>query len=148
MRIVRLASLLVAAVVLTTACEELFNRASCAFTMLATPNRTAAAMLAGVADTVTVEVEVANVGSRAGDEVVQLYVRDQVSSVTRPVLELKGFERVTLAAGERRTVRFELGPDAFALWNSAMREVVEPGLFDIKVGPNSADLKTAVLEIV
>ena len=94
-----------------------------------------------------VEVEVANTGAREGDEVVQLYIRDQVSSVTRPVLELRGFERVSLKPGERRTVRFTLGPDAFALWNLAMKEVVEPGLFDIMAGPSSADLKTRVLEI-
>jgi beta-glucosidase len=101
----------------------------------------------GVADTVTVEVDVANIGDRIGDEVVQLYIRDQVSSVTRPVKELKGFERVTLKPGERRTVRFTLGPDAFALWDSAMREMVEPGLFDIMAGNSSVDLKTIVLEI-
>ncbi|AOH83924.1 beta-glucosidase [Sphingomonas panacis] len=97
--------------------------------------------------TVTVEVDVRNTGARAGDEVVQLYIRDQVSSVSRPVRELKGFERVTLAPGERRTLRFELGPEAFRLWNAEMREVVEPGLFDIMAGPNSADLKTVTLEI-
>jgi beta-glucosidase len=102
----------------------------------------------GTAGSVTVEVDVRNTGKRAGDEVVQLYVRDQVASVTRPVKELKGFERVTLAPGERRTVRFVLGPEAFALWNLRMEEVVEPGLFDIMAGPNSLDLKTAVLEVV
>ena len=101
----------------------------------------------GIAGTVEVAVDVHNVGQRAGDEVVQLYVHDQVASVTRPVKELKGFQRVTLAAGERRTVTFKLGPDAFAMWNLDMREVVEPGLFDIMAGPNSVDLKTAVLEI-
>ena len=101
----------------------------------------------GIAGTVTVEVDVANVGARGGDQVVQLYVRDQVSSVARPILELKGFERVTLAAGARRTVRFTLGPDAFRFFDIDMREVVEPGLFDIMAGPDSAHLKTAVLEI-
>jgi beta-glucosidase len=78
---------------------------------------------------------------------VQIYVRDQVSSVARPVMELKGFERVTLARGERRTLRFTLGPDAFALWDVDMREVVEPGLFTIMAGPSSAQLKSAILEI-
>ena len=78
---------------------------------------------------------------------VQLYVHDLVASVARPVLELKGFERVTLAPGERRTLRFTLGPDAFALWDSEMRETVEPGQFHIMVGPDSAHLKTALLEI-
>ena len=101
----------------------------------------------GIADTVQVEVDVANTGARAGDEVVQLYIRDQVSSVSRPVLELRGFERVGLKPGERRTVRFTLGPDAFSLWNRAMQEVVEPGLFDIMAGPSSANLKTTILEI-
>jgi beta-glucosidase len=98
-------------------------------------------------DSVMVEVDVKNTGSRAGDEVVQLYVHDQVASVTRPVKLLKEFARVTLEPGERRTVGFSLGPDAFRFWNAEMQEVVEPGLFDILVGANSVDLKTAVLEI-
>ena len=101
----------------------------------------------GIAGTVTVSVDIANVGARAGDEVVQLYVRDQVSSVARPILELKGFERVTLAPGERRTVQFTLGPDAFRFFDITMREVVEPGLFDISVGADSTRLKTVTLEI-
>ncbi|MCU6453728.1 glycoside hydrolase family 3 C-terminal domain-containing protein [Sphingomonas sp. A2-49] len=101
----------------------------------------------GIAGTVRVEVDVANVGARAGDEVVQLYVHDRVASIVRPVRELKGFERVTLAPGETRTVRFDLGPEAFRFFDRDMREVVEPGLFDISVGPNSVDLKTATLEI-
>ncbi|RZM19319.1 MAG: beta-glucosidase, partial [Sphingomonas sp.] len=101
----------------------------------------------GIAASVTVSVDIANVGARAGDEVVQLYVRDQVSSVARPILELKGFERVTLAPGERRTVQFTLGPDAFRFFDITMREVVEPGLFDISVGADSTRLKTVILEI-
>ncbi len=101
----------------------------------------------GIAGTVTVSVDIANVGARAGDEVVQLYVRDQMSSVARPILELKGFERVTLASGERRTVQFTLGPDAFRFFDITMREVVEPGLFDISVGADSTRLKTVILEI-
>ncbi len=101
----------------------------------------------GVGGTVTVEVDVANVGERTGDEVVQVYVRDQVSSVARPIKEMKGFERVTLKPGERRTVRFVLGPEAFRMWNIDLREVVEPGLFDIMAGPNSRDVKTVTLEI-
>ena len=68
--------------------------------------------------------------------------------MTRPIKELKGFERVTLVAGESRTVRVTLGPDAFALWNQEMEEVVEPGLFDIMAGPNSRDLKSVALEII
>jgi beta-glucosidase len=101
----------------------------------------------GPGGTVEVRVAVRNTGARAGDEVVQLYVHDREASVTRPVKELKGFTRVTLAPGEAREIVFTLGPDAFSLWNADMDEVVEPGLFDIMVGPNSVDLKTAALEI-
>jgi len=102
----------------------------------------------GVGGAVTVEVDVRNAGDRAGDEVIQLYVRDQTASVTRPIKELKGFERITLAPGEARTVRIALNPDAFALWNLDMEEVVEPGLFDIMVGPDSENLQTVTLEII
>src|SRR5690606_32501570 len=96
---------------------------------------------------VEVRVTVTNTGERTGDETVQLYLRDRVSSVTRPVKELVGFERVTLEPGERRTVRFTLGPEAFRLWNADMREVVEPGEFEIMTGPNSVELETAVLTV-
>jgi beta-glucosidase len=96
---------------------------------------------------VAVEVDVANTGRRAGDEVVQLYVRDTVSSVARPVKELRDFARITLAPGERRTVRFVLGPEAFRMWDVHMRELVEPGRFDIMTGPNSRDLQTVTLDI-
>ncbi|PDH67220.1 MAG: beta-glucosidase [Sphingomonadaceae bacterium MED-G03] len=102
----------------------------------------------GVGGAVTVEVDVRNAGDRAGDEVIQLYVRDQTASVTRPIKELKGFERITLAPGEAQTVRIALNPDAFALWNLDMEEVVEPGLFDIMVGPDSENLQTVTLEII
>ena len=95
----------------------------------------------------TVRVDVTNTGTRAGDEVVELYIHDLVSSVTRPVLELRGFERVTLAPGERRTVSFTIGPDALSLINREMRRVVEPGQFEILVGASSASLKKATLDV-
>jgi beta-glucosidase len=79
---------------------------------------------------------------------VQLYVHDKVSSVTRPTKELKGFRRVTLKPGERRTVTFVLGPEALRFWNAQMQRVVEPGEFDVMAGPNSVDLKTATLTVV
>ena len=91
-------------------------------------------------------VDVANTGARAGDEVVQLYIRDVVSSVTRPTKELRGFERVTLAPGQSRTVTFTLGPDALSLIDRDMRRVVEPGRFDVMVGTSSAQLTTAALD--
>jgi beta-glucosidase len=94
-----------------------------------------------------VQVDVANTGKRAGDEVVQLYVRDDEASVTRPVIELKRFQRVTLQPGERRTLNFDLQPDDLALWDTDMKRVVEPGTFTISAGPNSVDLKSATLTV-
>jgi len=94
-----------------------------------------------------VSVDVTNTGSRAGDEVVQLYLRDDQASVTRPLIELKRFQRVTLRPGEKRTVTFELKPDDLALWNIEMKRVVEPGTFTVSAGPNSVNLKSATLTV-
>jgi beta-glucosidase len=88
----------------------------------------------------TVSVEVENTGRRAGDEVVQLYLRDLVASMTRPVKELKGFQRVSLQPGEKRRVDFVLGPEHLGFWNREMRYVVEPGEFQVMVGANSVDV--------
>ena len=101
----------------------------------------------GVDGTVTVAVPVLNTGSRAGDETVQVYIHQQVGSVTRPIKELKAFRRVTLRAGESTTLSFTLTPASFRMWNAAMQRVVEPGAFDIMAGPDSAHLKTAVLHV-
>ena len=84
-------------------------------------------------------VDVTNTGARAGDEVVQLYIRDVVSSVTRPVKELKGFERVSLAPGERRTVAFDVTPDRLAFYDIDMVFRVEPGEFRLMIGSSSRD---------
>ena len=97
--------------------------------------------------TVEVSVEVANTGARAGDEVVQLYLSRPTASVTQPVLALKGFRRVTLQPGERRTVRFGLGPHELSIWDAAMKEAVEPGPVTVGVGASSAALQTAELII-
>jgi beta-glucosidase len=94
-----------------------------------------------------VTVDVRNTGKVFGDEVVQLYVHDVVSSVTRPVKELKGFKRVSLAPGAQTSIEFTLSREAFALWDKNMKRVVEPGEFTIFAGPNSADLKSATLWI-
>ncbi|MDX3900817.1 MAG: glycoside hydrolase family 3 N-terminal domain-containing protein [Sphingobium sp.] len=112
---------------------------------LSAPRLSAASM--GKGATVTVSVDVRNTGAREGDETVQLYIRDKVSSVTRPVKELKGFQRVTLKPGETRTVSFKVEPEALQMWNDRMERVVEPGEFAIMTGPNSVDLKTATLTV-
>lgn len=87
----------------------------------------------------TASVDVENVGTRIGDEVVQLYIRDVASSVTRPVKELKGFVRITLRPGESRRVVFRLGPEHLGFYNREMRFAVEPGEFKVFVGPHSRD---------
>ena len=97
----------------------------------------------------TVTVTVTNTGKRAGDEVVQLYLRDQVASVTRPVKELRGFWRIQLEAGEAKRVEFKLGPADLGFYDRDMKRVVEPGKFDLMVGASSADIRQkATLEVV
>ncbi len=93
--------------------------------------------------------EVTNTGARAGAEVAQLYVRDRVSSVTRPVKELKGFAKVRLQPGETRTVALDVGPEALAFHDIDMRRIVEPGEFSIMVGTSSRDedLQTVTLRV-
>ncbi len=112
---------------------------------LAAPQLSATSIKAG--EGVTVTVRVTNTGKRAGDEVVQVYLRDEVSSVTRPVKELVGFRRVTLQPGESRDVSIAIEPRAFAMWNIDMKRVTEPGTFQIMTGSNSAELQSVKLEV-
>ena len=93
-------------------------------------------------------VDVTNTGSVRGDEVAQLYVHQTVSSVTRPVKELRGFQRLSLNPGETKTVEFTLGPDELSYLNRDMKRVVEPGTFEVMAGGNSVDLITAILNVV
>ncbi|MRX10637.1 beta-glucosidase [Pseudoduganella sp. FT25W] len=109
------------------------------------PRLTKASM--GVGDSTKVEVDVTNTGTRAGDEVVQIYIRDDVSSVTRPVLELKAFKRVTLQPGEKRTLSFDIKPSDLWFYNTEMQRVVEPGSFTIHAGADSANLKSVKLMV-
>lgn len=97
--------------------------------------------------TAKVKVTVTNTGTRAGDEVAQLYIHDEVSSVTRPVKELRDFLRLTLKPGESRTVEFTLTPDKLAFYNREMKRVVEPGKFQVMVGGSSVALQSAWLEV-
>jgi len=86
-----------------------------------------------------VQVDVTNTGRVTGDEVVQMYIRDCVSSVTRPVKEFKGFQRITLKPGETQTVCLDITPEHLAFYNIDMDYVVEPGEFKIMIGNSSRD---------
>jgi len=99
---------------------------------------------------IKVQLEVTNIGDMDGDEVVQLYIRDKVSSVTRPVKELKGYKRVHLKIGETKKVIFEITPDSLAFYDIDMNYVVESGAFNIMTGSssNNKDLKSVELNIL
>jgi len=94
-----------------------------------------------------VSVTVTNTGKRAGDEIVQLYIHDLVSSVTRPIKELKDFRRISLAPGESKKVEFVITPDKLSFLDLHLKRVVEPGWFDIMVGPSSVKYQTVKLEV-
>ena len=89
----------------------------------------------------TVSVDVTNTGSRDADETVQMYIRDMVGSVSRPVEELRGFKRVRLAKGETKTVSFDITAETLKFYNSDLEYVCEPGDFQVMVGPNSHDVQ-------
>jgi beta-glucosidase len=93
--------------------------------------------------------DVTNAGGREGTETVQMYIRDLVSSVTRPVKELKGFERVNLRPGESKTVAFDITSESLAFYDVNMRYVVEPGEFEVMVGSSSrdCDLQKVILKV-
>lgn len=93
-------------------------------------------------------VNVKNTGSRDGDEIVQLYIHDQVAGISRPVKELKGFQRVHLSAGESREITFDITPDLLKYYNYNLDNVLEPGTFDLMIGPNSSSLKSVSFTVV
>lgn len=97
---------------------------------------------------ITASVTVRNTGSRDGAEVVQLYIRDMVGSITRPVKELKGFKKVNLKAGESRTVTFNITANDLKFYNSDLKFVAEPGDFKVFIGGNSRDVKAADFKLL
>jgi beta-glucosidase len=101
----------------------------------------------GGAQALRVSAEVKNVGSRAGDEIVEFYIREEGTSVARPVHELKGFKRLTLAPGESKQVEFALGREELKFWNIDMKDVVEPARVTVWIGPSSAEGPHAQFDI-
>jgi beta-glucosidase len=97
-------------------------------------------------DSIIVNVDVTNSGQMDGDEVAQLYVRDKISSITRPVLELKGYQRVAIKAGETKTISFILKPDHLAFYNLNFDYVIEKGAFQVMVGGSSESAKNLKTE--
>jgi beta-glucosidase len=98
--------------------------------------------------TVSVSVDVTNAADRAGDEVVQLYIHQRHGTASRPVRELKGFQRITLAAGETRSIQFELGPKERRYWNAVVRDwVTDASTFDVWVGGDSTAPLSTTFEV-
>ncbi len=100
-----------------------------------------------VGSKVTTTATITNTGSRDGDEIVQFYIRDRFASIVRPVKELKGFQRIHLAKGESKTVKFDIDATTLSYYDSEGKAVLEPGDFDIMIGANSADVQTAKLTL-
>lgn len=98
-------------------------------------------------ETVTASITVKNAGDTAGKEVVQLYIRDRVGSISRPMKELKGFEKIELAPGESKTVSFEINKELLSFYNGDLKWGTEPGEFDIMIGTNSNDVSSATIEL-
>jgi beta-glucosidase len=98
--------------------------------------------------TAKLSVDVTNTGSREGDEVPQMYIHQKIASVTRPLKELKGFQRITLKPGEKKTVEFTITPESLAMLNTDMHKVVEPGEFELMVGPDSEHTTTVNLRVL
>jgi beta-glucosidase len=101
-----------------------------------------------ITDKVTVSVDVTNTGNFDGKEVVQLYIRDLVGSVTRPIKELKGFQKIALKKGEKQTVTFDISVEELKFYNSDLQFIAEPGAFQVFVGTNSDADKMVTFELI
>lgn len=93
------------------------------------------------AESIEVSLTVTNSGKVAGEEVVQLYLRDKVGSVVRPIIELKDFQKIKLNAAETKTVKFTIDKEKLSFYNAALQWVAEPGDFDVMIGSSSADIR-------
>jgi beta-glucosidase len=94
-----------------------------------------------------VSVTVTNSGTRAGDEVAQMYIHHATSTVVQPVIALRGFKRVHLEPGASTTVTFDVGPEELSIWNVEMKRVVEPGVVDVHIGASSAETSSVQLKV-
>ncbi|HEY8895743.1 MAG TPA: glycoside hydrolase family 3 N-terminal domain-containing protein [Niastella sp.] len=125
-----------------------FNYSKPRIIMPASPKKTGLASAGSTGEIYgTVEVDVTNAGNMKGDEIVQLYIHQKVSSVTRPVKELKDFTRITLEPGQTKTVSFTIDAGKLAFWNADMQYAVEDGVFECLVGRNSTDVQKAELKV-
>ena len=97
---------------------------------------------------VEASITVSNTGDKDGNEIVQLYIRDEAASISRPVKELKGFEKIFLKAGETKTVKFTITVDQLKFYNYDIDYVCEPGMFEVMIGKNSQDVKSSKFELV
>ena len=97
---------------------------------------------------ITASVEITNTGNYDGKEVVQLYIRDVVGSVTRPIKELKGFQKINLAKGQKQTVTFEITEEDLKFYNSELEFIAEPGTFHVFIGTNSDVTEYKPFELV
>ena len=97
---------------------------------------------------ITASISLTNAGTRKGKETVQLYLRDMVASITRPVKELKGFQQITLNPGETKTVTFTISVDDCKFYNADLQHVYEPGKFKIFIGKSSEEVKEGAFELV
>ena len=117
------------------------------YTQFTLSDLTLSSQTMGMSSTLTASITVSNTGQWAGSEVVQLYLRDLVGSTTRPVKELKGFEKIYLKAGESRVVNFTITPEMLKFYNYNLQFVAEPGEFEVMIGGNSRDLLTTKFKL-
>ena len=103
---------------------------------------------ASIGDTLLASVEVKNSGSVEGDEIVELYIRDEVASVTRPVKELKGFQKINLKPNETKKISFKITPDMLSFYGLDLKKIIEPGKFDVMIGGSSNNVLTKSFDII
>lgn len=118
------------------------------YTRFVYSNLTVNSQKANINENIKVSIDITNSGRIAGSEIVQLYLRDQVASVTRPVKELKGFQKIDLNPGETRTIEFMITQEMLSFYDANMKKIIEPGMFDVMIGGNSEDVITTSFKLI